>query len=52
MCQLEREVMPVYRSILTISQVNGRIEATLELVDHLTKANEQVRKEVIILLPG
>lgn len=52
MGQLERVVMPVYRNILTMSQMNGRIESTMELVDHLMKANEQVRKEVVILLPG
>ena len=52
MGQLERVVMPVYRNILTVSQMNNRIESTMDLVDHLMKTNEQVRKEVVILLPG
>jgi hypothetical protein len=52
MGQIERQVMPVYRNILTMSQMNSRIESTMEVVDHLMKTNEQVRKEVVILLPG
>lgn len=52
MTSLERIVMPVYRNILNMSQVNDRIEGTIGLVEHLMKINEQVRKEVVILLPG
>lgn len=52
MGNLEKVVMPVYRNILSMSQMNDRIEGTMELVEHLMKANEQVRKEVILLLPG
>jgi hypothetical protein len=50
--EVERIVMPVYRNILNMSQMNDRIEGTISLVEYLTKINEQVRKEVIILLPG
>ena len=50
--EVERIVMPVYRNILNMSQMNDRIEGTVSLVEHLMKTNEQVRKEVIILLPG
>lgn len=50
--EVERIVMPVYRNILNMSQMNDRIEGTISLVEHLMKNNEQVRKEVIILLPG
>lgn len=52
MASLERIVMPVYRNILNMSQVNDRIESTISLVEHLIRINEQVRKEVVILLPG
>ena len=52
MADLERVVMPVYRNILNMSQVNDRIEGTICLVEHLMKVNEQVRKEVVICLPG
>lgn len=52
MTSLERIVMPVYRNILNMSQINDRIEGTIGLVEHLMKVNEQVRKEVVILLPG
>lgn len=50
--EVERIVMPVYRNILNMSQMNDRIEGTMSLVEHLMNINEQVRKEVIILLPG
>ena len=52
MAALESIVMPVYRNILNMSQTNDRIEGTIDLVEHLIKINEQVRKEVVILLPG
>lgn len=52
MGDLERVVMPVYRNILTLSQVNDRIETTIDMVDNLIKTNDQVRKELVILLPG
>lgn len=52
MASLETIVMPVYRNILNMSQTNDRIEGTISLVEHLMKINEQVRKEVVILLPG
>ena len=52
MGEVERIVMPVYRNILNMAQMNDRIEGTMGLVEHLMKINEQVRKEVVILLPG
>ena len=52
MGEVERIVMPVYRNILNMAQMNDRIEGTIGLVEHLMKINEQVRKEVVILLPG
>lgn len=52
MTSLERIVMPVYRNILNLSQTNDRIEGTINLIEHLIKINEKVRKEVVILLPG
>ena len=52
MGEVERIVMPVYRNILNMAQMNDRIEGTMGLVEHLVKINEQVRKEVVILLPG
>lgn len=35
-----------------MSQMNDRIESTCDLVNDLIKINEQVRKEVITILPG
>ena len=52
MTSLERIVMPVYRNILNLSQTNDRIEGTINLVEHLIKVNEKVRKEAVILLSG
>lgn len=52
MSELERVVMPVYRTILTMSQMNDRVEGTVALVEHLMRTNEQVRREVVLLLPG
>lgn len=52
MGEVERIVMPVYRNILNMAQMNDRIEGTIGLVEHLIKINDQVRKEVVILLPG
>lgn len=52
MGEVERIVMPVYRNILNMAQVNDRIEGTMGFVERLIKINEQVRKEVVILLPG
>jgi hypothetical protein len=50
--ELETSVMPVYRQIQSVAQVNDNVESSISLVEQLLRINDQVRRETTILLPS